>query len=114
MQRKMNAKQERFCQEYIVDLNATQAAIRAGYTENEESAAVQGSRLLSDAKILERVDGLQREAAEAARVTGTFVLSKLVDVTERAMQGVDRELEPGIPPVSITARVSKKTRQHTD
>ena len=31
---KMTAKQQRFCDEYLIDLNATQAAIRAGYTEN--------------------------------------------------------------------------------
>jgi len=29
----LNAKQERFCQEYIIDLNATDAAIRAGYAK---------------------------------------------------------------------------------
>lgn len=31
---KMTAKQKRFCDEYLIDLNATQAAIRAGYSEN--------------------------------------------------------------------------------
>ena len=30
---KMTAKQQRFCDEYLIDLNATQAAIRAGYSE---------------------------------------------------------------------------------
>jgi len=31
---KMTAKQQRFCDEYLIDLNATQAAIRAGYSKN--------------------------------------------------------------------------------
>ena len=31
---KLTAKQQRFCDEYLIDLNATQAAIRAGYSEN--------------------------------------------------------------------------------
>lgn len=31
---KLTAKQEAFCQEYLIDSNATQAAIRAGYAEN--------------------------------------------------------------------------------
>ena len=35
---KMTAKQQRFCDEYLIDLNATQAAIRAGYSE--KTAAV--------------------------------------------------------------------------
>ena len=31
---KLTAKQEKFCYEYVIDLNATQAALRAGYSEN--------------------------------------------------------------------------------
>lgn len=31
---KLTPKQERFCEEYLIDLNATQAAIRAGYSAN--------------------------------------------------------------------------------
>ena len=41
----LNAKQERFIQEYLVDYNATHAAIRAGYAEH--TAKQQGSRLLT-------------------------------------------------------------------
>ena len=32
-EKKLTAKQQRFCDEYLIDLNATQAAIRAGYSE---------------------------------------------------------------------------------
>ncbi len=35
---KMTAKQKRFCDEYLIDLNATQAAIRAGYSERTAQA----------------------------------------------------------------------------
>jgi len=44
----LTARQERFVDEYLVDLNATQAAIRAGYSA--KSAHVEGSRLLTNAK----------------------------------------------------------------
>ena len=37
-------KQQKFCEEYLIDLNATQAAIRAGYSE--DTANQQGPRLL--------------------------------------------------------------------
>ena len=40
----LTEKQKRFAEEYLLDLNATQAAIRAGYSA--EAAIVQGSRLL--------------------------------------------------------------------
>ena len=46
---KMTAKQQLFCDEYLVDLNATQAAIRAGYLE--KSARVTASKLLTNANI---------------------------------------------------------------
>lgn len=46
---KMTAKQQLFCDEYLIDLNATQAAIRAGYLE--KSARVTASKLLTNANI---------------------------------------------------------------
>ncbi len=45
----MNAKQKRFCDEYLIDLNATQAAIRAGYSK--KAARVTASRMLANANI---------------------------------------------------------------
>ncbi|MDX8348559.1 terminase small subunit [Cognatiyoonia sp. IB215446] len=44
----LNAKQAQFAREYIIDFNATQAAIRAGYSK--KTAGPQGARLLSNAK----------------------------------------------------------------
>ncbi len=44
----LNAKQQRFCDEYLIDLNATQAAIRAGYSQ--KTAYSQGQRLLKHAE----------------------------------------------------------------
>ncbi|MGI4802893.1 MAG: terminase small subunit [Janthinobacterium lividum] len=45
----LTVKRAMFVQEYLVDLNATQAAIRAGYAA--DSASVEGCRLLADAKV---------------------------------------------------------------
>lgn len=46
---KLSEKQKRFCDEYLIDLNATQAAIRAGYSQG--TASEQSSRLLTNVKI---------------------------------------------------------------
>ena len=51
---KMTAKQMRFCDEYLVDLNATQAAIRAGYSE--KTARSQGQRLLTNVDIQKEIE----------------------------------------------------------
>lgn len=61
----MTAKQKRFCEEYLVDLNATQAAIRAGYST--ESAQQIGAENLLKPVIRARID---REMAERSRRTG--------------------------------------------
>lgn len=70
-------KQERFCQEYIVDYNGTQAAVRAGYAVN--SARKTASRLLTNADILARVRELQREQTARLALTQDYVLQQLVD-----------------------------------
>ena len=69
-------KQEMFCQEYIKDLNATQAAIRAGYSE--KTADVQGPRLLGNVRVSVRVSELFRTRAAAVGVTAENVLRELL------------------------------------
>lgn len=50
----MNAKQRRFCDEYLIDCNATQAAIRAGYSK--KTANEQAARLLANVNIKSYID----------------------------------------------------------
>ena len=50
----MNAKQKRFCDEYLVDCNATQSAIRAGYSAR--TANEQAARLLANVSIKAYID----------------------------------------------------------
>jgi len=71
----LTPKQQRFCQEYLIDLNATQAAIRAGYAPG--SAEVSGSRLLRNAKILALVDNGKADRSAKTRVDAAYVLSRL-------------------------------------
>lgn len=71
----LNDKQERFCREYVIDLNGKQAAIRAGYSE--VTAEVQASRLLSIAKVQERVKQLQDEIGKRLDLTADMVVAEL-------------------------------------
>ena len=50
----MNAKQKKFADEYLIDCNATQAAIRAGY--NEKTAYSQGQRMLKNLEVKAYID----------------------------------------------------------
>lgn len=72
-QRKLeNEKRELFCHEYLTDLNAKQAAIRAGYSP--KTAEMQGSRLLSYAEVKARVAFLASERQERLRISADDLL----------------------------------------
>ncbi len=65
MARKLTDKQKKFVEEYLIDLNATQAAIRAGYSP--KTANEQGARLLANVSIQEAIS---KAMAERSRRTG--------------------------------------------
>lgn len=81
---KLTDKQTAFVREYLVDLNATQAAIRAGYSER--TAYSVGQRLLKNVEIQRAVAAAQAKRARRVEVTQDYVLSNLVEVVERTMQ----------------------------
>lgn len=81
----LSAKQMRFCEEYVIDLNATQAAIRAGYSKN--SAREQGSVHLTKPNMQKYISILQKEISERNKITVdecVQLLSKLArfDISE--------------------------------
>lgn len=102
----LNEKQKRFCEEYIVDLNGTQAAIRAGYsaaTANEQAA-----RLLANVSVQDYIRELQEARSKRTEITADRVLRELavvglariddfVKVEEQTVTetlGMDEEGEP--------------------
>lgn len=76
----LTLKQEQFCQEYLVDLNATKAAIRAGYSER--SARKQGSRMLAMPAVKMRIEVLQQTRNERVRVDVDYVLDRLTQIDQ--------------------------------
>ena len=75
MSDKLTVKQIRFCQEYIVDLNGTQAAIRAGYSEN--SAQQISSELLLKPVIQAYIQELLDDRATRTQATADKVISEI-------------------------------------
>lgn len=71
-------KQLQFCNEYCVDFNGTQAAIRAGYSEH--TAGPIASELLTLPKILERIEARKSELAAAAMLTPQWVLERWMEI----------------------------------
>lgn len=74
----MRDKQKRFCEEYLIDLNATQAAIRAGYSP--KGASVRGSRLLTNAKVRARIDAAMAEQSKRTGVNADRVVRELARI----------------------------------
>ena len=81
---KLTDKQKEFVRQYLVDLNATQAAIRAGYSERTASRI--GPQLLGKTCVREAIEKSQAKLARRVEVTQDYVLSNLVEVVERTMQ----------------------------
>jgi phage terminase small subunit len=71
----LTEKEERFCQEYIVDLNAAAAARRAGYSEH--TAKEIGCRLLTNVNIVDFISELKAERAKRTEITADRVLKEL-------------------------------------
>lgn len=84
MPRPLSEKQRLFIKEYLVDLNATQAAIRAGYSA--KTAYRQGADLLQKTSIREAIEKAQAERSQRVEVTQDYVVSNLVEIVERSMQ----------------------------
>lgn len=91
----LTPRQERFCEEYVVDLNGMQAAIRAGYAVN--SANEQASRLLTNANIRDYIEELQTGRRRVREIRADRILDTLETIAYgdvSAFFGEDGELLP--------------------
>lgn len=75
---KLTAKQKKFVEEYLIDLNATQAAIRAGYSPN--TAQEQSSRLLSNVMVKNEIDKAMAERSRRTGINQDRVLRELAKI----------------------------------
>jgi len=94
---KLTPKQQAFVQEYLVDLNGTQAAIRAGYSK--DTANVIASENLTKPNIKALVEKRLQERAERTQVTQDMIVSELKKI---AFADIRNAVEWGISPVDDT------------
>ena len=104
-------KQEMFCREYLIDLNATQAAIRAGYSE--KTANEQGAQNLAKLSIAQRIIELKAERNERIEVNADYVLRRLIEIDE--MDVLDILLANGeLKPIAQWPKVWRTTLSGMD
>lgn len=106
----MNEKQLRFCEEYVIDHNATQAAIRAGYSER--SAYSQASDLLRKPEIQNRIQELAGKLTKATIATAEEVLEHFSKVMRGEIfdQVVKRDEDGNLQKVDVVAKLSDRNK----
>lgn len=82
--RALPPKQALFVQEYLIDLNQTQAAIRAGYSE--KTATAKGAQLYALPRVRAAIDAGMALRAERTEITQDWVVQGLKEVAERCLQ----------------------------
>jgi len=115
---KLTKKQEAFCREYMKDLNGTQAAIRAGYSEKTANSI--GTENLAKPAIANFISGLMANRNEDVKIDADYVLKRLIQIDQ--MDFIDILEEDGsFRPVSKWPKVWRTylsgidiTEMHTD
>lgn len=100
-------KRERFAREYVIDLNATQAAIRAGYAKG--SAHVTGCELLKDPKVAASIATLQAQYAAKQGITAERVLAELAKIGFANMEDYLSTTSDGDPFLDFSALTREQT-----
>ena len=94
-QRKLNPKQKRFVDEYLIDLNMTQAAIRAGYSK--KTAPWIGQRLFSKSHIEAAIQEALKAREERTELSADYVIKGLLEVHKKCSEPIpvlDRQGNP--------------------
>lgn len=89
---RLTPKQQRFVDEYLIDLNATQAAIRAGYSQ--KTADRIGPELLGKSCVSKAVQEAKQRRRERTEITQDYVVQKLKEIADKqASDAPDSELK---------------------
>ena len=108
---KLTAKQQRFCDEYLIDLNATQAAIRAGYSKKTANRI--GTENLSKLVIREYIENRMAEKEAALIANQDEVLKYLTSVLRGQSKSTEIVIE-GLGDGSTKARKMEKEPSEKD
>lgn len=106
-------KQELFVREYLVDLNASAAYLRAGYKCKENVARVNASRLLTNANIQKAIDKQQQKRANKVEIDVDWVLKKYIGIIERCEQTDPQNARGALDSISKHLGMFKEKIEHS-
>jgi len=102
----LTGKQDMFCREYLIDLNAAQAAIRAGYSAN--TARKIGSENLTKPDIQKRIAELKLRRNEQVNIDAAYVLRRLVEIDQMDVLDILKD-DGGLKAISEWPKVWRTT-----
>jgi len=103
--KKLTAKQQLFCHEYLIDLNATQAAIRAGYSK--KTAYSIGEENLKKPEIAEVIAKCKKERSKRTKIDADWLLKRLADEADADVADLYGE-NGGLKPVHQWPEIWRK------
>lgn len=103
---KLTDKQKRFCEEYLIDLNATQAAIRAGY----KNADI-GRRLVTKSHVSEYIEKLLKERSKRTEITADRVLAELAAIAFSDRTDIAKIEDGGVVTFTPTDQLDKDAKK---
>ena len=103
----LTPKQQRFVEEYLIDLNATQAYIRAGFSE--KLANTNAAKLLQNTTIAKAIEDARKEVSEKALITTEMVVKGLLKEAQDNSEGSTQSAR-----VSAWAHLGKHMGMFTD
>jgi len=106
----MTDKQKRFCEEYILDCNATQAAIRAGYSK--KTASETGYENLNKPQIMQRIKELQEITSNELKITFERQIEDLEEIKREAME--ENQFSAAIKAIEVQNKMLGLFKEHND
>lgn len=103
--KKLTDKQELFCQEYLVDLNGTQAAIRAGYSEKTANRIA--AENLSKPYLADRIAELKKVRADKVTISQEDVLNNLIKAMNISLGKEDTHIVANVEGVTTSVPLKK-------
>lgn len=109
---KLTEKQKRFVEEYLIDLNATQAYKRAGYSvKNDVTARVEGNKLLTKPNIQQRIKELREEQSKRTQITADMVLNELAAIAFSDRTTIAKVNSDGMVELSETDKLPAEVKK---
>ncbi|PWJ14620.1 terminase small subunit [Ruminococcus flavefaciens] len=103
---KLTEKQKRFCEEYLVDLNATQAAARAGYKDPNI-----GRQLITKNNVSQYIEKLRKEQAKRTGISADKVINELAAIAFSDRTELAKVDDYGVVRLTPTDRLSTEAKK---